>query len=110
MKKITSLFFLGTACALILAFGSSGGANAFENGTNGQIMIAGFGAGVDLGGVGAGVGIGDSGVGGGAYVGGLGAGVNIGGPDQDRYERKRAYHHHRAHKRPAKKQTSKTPQ
>ena len=79
MKRIAGVYFFGIALAAVLAFGIPGNANAIDNGTNGQIILAGFGVGVDVGGVGAGVDIGDS--------------------DANRYDRERAYERERARER-----------
>ena len=103
MKRIATVSFFGIALALVLSFGIPGNANAFDNGTNGRIILAGVEAGFDILGVGAGVGIGDGGVDAGAHVGGAGAGVDIGGSGPNSYERERAYERDRAaaHKRAA---------
>ncbi len=101
MKRIASVSFFGIVLAFVLSFGIPGNANAFDNGTNGPIILAGVEAGFDVFGVGAGVDIGGGGVGAGAHVGGAGAGADIGNPDRNRYESERAYQRERAaaHKR-----------
>ena len=101
MKKIAGVYFFGMALALVLAFGIPGNANAFDNGTSGRIILAGFGVGVDIGGVGAGVGIGGGGVDAGAHVGSVGAGVDVGDPDRERYDRERDRERERARERAA---------
>jgi hypothetical protein len=59
MKKLTGLFLLGAAFALVLTVGSPGRANAFVNGTDGNlVLVDGVGAGVHVGEFGVGVGIG----------------------------------------------------
>jgi len=99
MKRIAGVYFFGIALAAVLAFGIPGNANAIDNGTNGRIILAGFGVGVDIGGVGAGVGIGEGGVDAGAHVGSVGAGVDVGDSDANRYDRERAYERERARER-----------
>jgi len=59
MKKLIGLFLLGVAFALVLTVGSPGKANAFVNGTDGNlVLVDAVGPGVHVGEFGVGVGIG----------------------------------------------------